>query len=433
MNNIFAQQKQQNYPSSEGTQQVEQPAQGTEQKTESGLAPTQESLAFAAGKQAANSQRQLDMPVSSVTNVGDRPIQNPNIARQPTKYQSAFKPVNPNSATDGINSVLPYTTPEQEEKYRKASVQRQRVLAVADALRNIGNLWGATKGAVPQTFNNPVEAERARYYQEKAMRDKDNYRFMTYQQAKAAQDLRKRQLEQQHNQWFADYQLKVDNAKSQSDLRNAQIARQEALAELDKARKEGIITQNQYHELRNKYYPLLQDANLAKTKAQTNAANVSAYNNTRRTDAYVEDKKNGGSNKTPTTLYSRRGYLTKNVGSNDNMENIIDAMYNWGKDPKRGYINEKNVLAGIAPNVLGGKSISYQAKQEAVNKMLMEHDDAAVQLHSKHGFVWHEQKPNDKKTKANPYGGTRTNTGGASKSSNNGENKQQGHSFSTIK
>ena len=93
------------------------------------------------------------------------------------------------------------------------------------------------------------------------------------------------------------------------------------------------------------------------------------------------------------------------------MKRIYDNMYEWGKTMKyRGkdgklhpYIDEGGILEGVAPDIFGGKKISDVSKREAVDKMIMEHDDAAVQLHGKHGFEWHEQKPNDKRNSYSQY------------------------------
>ena len=121
------------------------------------------------------------------------------------------KAIDPNSSTDGVNSVLGHwTSPEEEEKYRKASVARQRIMAIGDALRHIGNIWNTSRYAPSQKFNSPVEQERSRYQQEKGLRDQANQRIISYQQAKAAQDLRAKQLEAQQNRWEAEQKQKAD-------------------------------------------------------------------------------------------------------------------------------------------------------------------------------------------------------------------------------
>ena len=139
---------------------------------------------------------------------------------------------NAQGAVDYLASM--YTSPEQEERYRKASVQRQRIMAVGDALRHIGNIYNTVNGAPAQTFNSPVQEEKARYQQEKGIRDASNYRYMSYQQAKAAQDAKQRQ-------WEADYGLKAAGVASQDAYRREQARLAGERAESQKAYNEGML------------------------------------------------------------------------------------------------------------------------------------------------------------------------------------------------
>jgi hypothetical protein len=124
------------------------------------------------------------------------------------KAQSQASAVDPNSPTDGLNLLAGLvTSPEQEEKMRRASVQSQRIMAVTNALRHIGNVIGTVRGANAQEFNDPVTEEQQRYLREKAVRDHNNMKFMTYQQAKAAQDARAKELESQNN--YRNEQLRL--------------------------------------------------------------------------------------------------------------------------------------------------------------------------------------------------------------------------------
>ena len=97
------------------------------------------------------------------------------------------------SMDDLVNAM--YTSKEQEDKMRKASVANQRIMAVADAIRHIGNIAHTVNYAPAQQFNDPVALEQARYERGKALRDKANLTYMSYQQQKAAQDAKMRQFE----------------------------------------------------------------------------------------------------------------------------------------------------------------------------------------------------------------------------------------------
>ena len=172
--NLFALDKQQNYPGSQQNQNNAQQQTNNNSRIDyanqqmmDGLAPVN------TAQEAKTTNAQTTQPVKT----------------------TQYKPINEDSSTDGMNFLNSlYTTPKQEEQYRKASVQRQRINAVADALRHIGNIFHTTKYAPSQQFNSPVEQERTRYLQEKALRDQNNMKFMTYQQAKAAQDAKMQQL-----------------------------------------------------------------------------------------------------------------------------------------------------------------------------------------------------------------------------------------------
>ena len=78
-----------------------------------------------------------------------------------------------------------FTTPEQEQQYRQQSRARMGIMAVADALRHLGNIYHTTKYAPSQQFNKPVEQEYAMYRAQKAERDKDNYAIQQQQLAQA--------------------------------------------------------------------------------------------------------------------------------------------------------------------------------------------------------------------------------------------------------
>lgn len=118
---------------------------------------------------------------------------------QPTRNVGAgsvaLQPDSTTAGMDYLNSL--YTDPAEEERLRKASVMNQRILAVGDALRHIGNIAYTAGGAPAQQFSDPVTAERERYEKGKALRDRANQTYYAYQQQKAAQDAAQRKWEQQ--------------------------------------------------------------------------------------------------------------------------------------------------------------------------------------------------------------------------------------------
>lgn len=132
----------------------------------------------------------------------------------------------PTSGVDYINSL--YTSPDEELRMRKASVQRQRVLAVADALRHIGNIYNTSRYAPVQKFNNPAEEERTRYLQEKQLRDANNFKVLTYQQAKAKQDAQMAQYEAEAKRKAEELLLK--KGYNEAQIRDMELRRADARA-----------------------------------------------------------------------------------------------------------------------------------------------------------------------------------------------------------
>lgn len=174
----------------------------------------------------------------------------------------------PITSTEDLARAMGYTSPQEEERMRKASVANQRIMAVADALRQIGNIANTANYAPSQQFNSPVEIERQRYLQGKALRDAANQRYLTYQQAKAQQEAKQRQWEATFNYNAAkdarDYALKKKESEARNNLREAQLNRYQTLVELDQARKEGIISHNEYEKRRAELYPNLVSSQIAR-------------------------------------------------------------------------------------------------------------------------------------------------------------------------
>ena len=130
---------------------------------------------------------------------------------------------------DYLASLL--TTPKQEAEHLRASRSRQRILALGDALRHIGNIYNTNQGAVLQQFNDPVTIESQRYKQDKLLRDANNMKYYTYQQQKRAQD-----AVMQKNQWdmlngAAKLQLEQQKLALQQQQAEAKIAGDAARAE----------------------------------------------------------------------------------------------------------------------------------------------------------------------------------------------------------
>lgn len=96
-------------------------------------------------------------------------------------YRKRYKQAS--DITQGVYDYLNGGSDAEEEPYKKKNESKKKLLALADALRHIGNLFYVNKGATPQQFNSPVLMQEQRYQQEKAEREKKRA-----SQAKAAMD-----------------------------------------------------------------------------------------------------------------------------------------------------------------------------------------------------------------------------------------------------
>jgi hypothetical protein len=167
-----------------------------------------------------------------------------------------------------------YTSPEKEEELRKSSVNKQRVMALADALRHIGNIYHTTRYSPSQQFNSPVLEERNRYLKEKAVRDANNYKFQTYQQAKAAQEAKIRQAERDFdykvNKDARDYELNKQKADAYLKAQEAQRGYTEARTANETKRGEGIEADNRLKSYKAEIAP--QEFELKKRNTESQIA-----------------------------------------------------------------------------------------------------------------------------------------------------------------
>ena len=283
----------------------------------------------------------------------------------------------PNSSTAGmdyLNSL--YTDPREEERLRKASVMNQRILAIGDAIRHIGNIANTVNYAPAQQFNSPVAEEQARYERGKALRDRANQQFYTYQQAKAAQDAAQRKWEQQ-------FQLNAANAASQHAYRQEQARIAAERAANQKAYQEGTIGINKQKAADQKAY------NEARLKQQTSYQNRMAgiaagrlADQKRRTTAYVNRQSGGAGGSGVAPLDTPKGQITPNGRSYSNQ---LLQMFDYAKS--KGYVKESDVARRLRE--LGfGKDQSDNVKRQMVMDLLRTNQDMGDYASSRLGWSY---------------------------------------------
>ncbi len=234
--NIFAQQKQQNYPSSQQSESV-----------------VQQSTADSFQQPAQEQQQIAPTPVQSAQ-----------------KTAITIPAIDTNSPTSGMDAISQmYTSPQEEERLRRASVANQRILAVGDALRHIGNIYNTVRYAPAQKFNSPVLEEYDRYQKGKALRDAANLRYMTYQRQKEKQDRDAAKMDM-------EFKFKQADDARKERLNDARISRYNSQNAKDGANKAYWETRARLLE---EGYPLekaIKEARKAQIEEQTRLTRIKA-------------------------------------------------------------------------------------------------------------------------------------------------------------
>lgn len=131
--------------------------------------------------------------------------------------QSVNPPINRGYVSTGdrdrdITSYLTntFSDPDEEDRLRRQTRNRMAIMAVGDAIRQMGNIYHTTNYAPSQRFNNPLEDEYSRYYTQKRLRDADAYKKYTMQ-------LQRDKLAAEQAQREFQNQLRKDNLQLQRD------------------------------------------------------------------------------------------------------------------------------------------------------------------------------------------------------------------------
>jgi hypothetical protein len=336
--NLFAQQKAANYPNSENLAQFGKETSKMAQK----YAP------MLIGQQ----------PKTNEQVVTDRALQQTQNFNAPSTYKApepTKQAVDANDPNAGMEALL-YTSPEEEERLRKASVQRQRIMAIGDALRHIGNIYNTVNYAPSQQFNNPAEEERRRYLQEKAYRDQNNYKYMTYQQAKAAQEAKQKQ-------WEHDYALKMADAARKAGYTEAQIKNmQDKLAQQKAYQDASLAYRKENDEANRKQRADYQAQQIALGKQRVGIAAQNSRNAENYRQWKMKNGGNGGDAVPP--LDTPNGQITPN---GRNYGNQLDQIWSYAKE--NNLVKESDVESKL--RALGyGKDRSADVRRQMVLDLL---------------------------------------------------------------
>ena len=279
-------------------------------------------------------------------------------------YRKQYKQAS--DVTQGVFDYLNGGAQKEEEPYKKKNESKKKLYALADAIRQIGNLAYVTKGATPQKFNNPVAEQEAKYQQEKALRDKDRAARADAAQKKAKMDAdaayKDALLAMKNNEFnrnvFNDYREAKENADKFA------WNKQKDQANLD-LRGRALDDAREYH---NKQ--LAQGERRLQLSAQRNAIEA------------AKGGSSGGKSASLTNLSSPSGHLNRKKDLNSiEKKQITQYLIN------NGFINKANMDMWKRYNMLGDSKsandlqnywIAYAAnmagkKGDAFRKVLKDH------------------------------------------------------------
>ena len=180
-----------------------------------------------------------------------------------------------------------YTSPAEEAEYRRRSQNKMKLMALADAVRQFGNIYHTSRSAPAQQFDNIYEKERARYLQDKAVRDRDNQYYIQQKAREAQMDMQRERMEAEAARRAEELAMK----KEINELRKPYYENQAKEAQYRAEMKEKEA-KNYDTVLKNKND--LDVAKVGATEARKNAslasaerARVAAMNDTRRTNSTI--------------------------------------------------------------------------------------------------------------------------------------------------
>lgn len=338
--NLFAQQKQADYPG------VNTPQAGPRMAGETGIVHT--------------------TPITQPAPKETQTVQNTGVGQMKTT---------PITSMEDLARAMGYTSPQEEERLRKASVANQRILAIGDALRHIGNIANTVNYAPSQQFTNPVVEEEQRYQKGKALRDAANLKYYTYQQQRAAQ-------EQKARQWEADYQLKMADAARKAGYTEAQIKNMQDRLAQQKAYQDANIALG---ERKADDAKALGEARLKQqTSYQNRMAGIAAgrlADQRRRTTSYVNRQSSGGGSGVA-PLDTPKGRITPNGRSYSNQ---LLQMFDYAKS--KGYVKETDVAKRLREMGFG-KDQSDNVKRQMVMDLLRTNQDMGDYASSRLGWSY---------------------------------------------
>lgn len=320
----------------QGANNVQQQAQGTEQtapqqpaQPQNYFAPNTATKDTTQGEQQEQGEEEGLSDDEKTSIAMNDAIQN--------NYRKQYKQAS--DVTQGVFDYLNGGAQKEEEPYKKKNESKKKLYALADAIRQIGNLAYVTKGATPQKFNNPVVEQEAKYQQEKALRDKDRAARADAAQKKAKMDAdaayKDALLAMKNNEFnrnvFNDYRKAKENAdkfawNKQKDQANLDL-RGRALDDTREYRNKQLAQGERRLQLsaeRNAIERSKGGSSGGKSASLTNLSSPSGHLNRKKDLNSIEKKQitqylinNGFINKANMDMWKRYNMLGDSKSAND--------------------------------------------------------------------------------------------------------------------
>ena len=219
----------------------------------------------------------------------------PQQVQQP-QPQPQMPQVDTSNAIQSLAQLMGPTPAEREAQERKLLENKRKMIAwtgLFDGLRQLGNLYYATKGATPQQYTDkPYQAIEQNYQQERQLQDYANRYSQAY--AKQLFDWQQKMSDTERRNKIADAQAQYYNTRDEMAQRKQELAEFKAQTDAD-YKKATLEQKNAINEVRIR----LLEGQISKTEAERQYRLIMANNAAGGTTKVVT--KDGNTTTTTTT------------------------------------------------------------------------------------------------------------------------------------
>ena len=249
--------------------------------------------------------------------------ESPETPQKSLSYADLYMAMNPNKAE----------TPEEKARREKREKRDKVFSAISDGISALSNLFYTTRYA-PNMYDHTKSLSnkaRERWERIKAQKDAENRDwFNGYMRALQLDDAKDKDERAWQN--TLERQAKQDEKDAKAEERAAAKEQRDAdLADLNMQLMAGKIDAQQWDaekkRIEAQYAPQLQEAELKRKKAQTNASNASAGASSARAEYY----RNGGSGSKKSKISLE---LEDGIEEYETSENYKQAVIDWAKEYK---------------------------------------------------------------------------------------------------